>query len=48
MIVARSRHPSGVQVSYCDGHVAFMPNGVSFTTWNAVGTAQAGDSIGDL
>jgi len=48
MIVARSRHPSGVQVSYCDGHIAFMPNNVSFATWNAAGTAQAGDSIGDL
>jgi prepilin-type N-terminal cleavage/methylation domain-containing protein/prepilin-type processing-associated H-X9-DG protein len=48
MIVARSRHPSGVQVSYCDGHIAFMPNNVSFITWNASGTSQSGDTIADF
>jgi prepilin-type N-terminal cleavage/methylation domain-containing protein/prepilin-type processing-associated H-X9-DG protein len=48
MIVARSRHPSGVQVSFCDGHIAFMPNNVSFITWNAMGTSQGGDTIADF
>jgi prepilin-type N-terminal cleavage/methylation domain-containing protein/prepilin-type processing-associated H-X9-DG protein len=48
MIVSRSRHPSGVQVSFCDGHVAFVPNNVAFITWQAMGTASAGDTITDF
>jgi prepilin-type N-terminal cleavage/methylation domain-containing protein/prepilin-type processing-associated H-X9-DG protein len=47
MIVARSRHPSGVQASFCDGHVAFIPNNVAFITWNAMGTSQGGEGISE-
>jgi len=48
MMASRSRHPSGVQVSYCDGHVAFVSNNVSYVSWQAAGSAQGGDSLGDL
>ena len=48
MMASRSRHPNGVQVSFCDGHVAFVPNNVNYNLWQAVGSAQGGDSTGDL
>jgi prepilin-type N-terminal cleavage/methylation domain-containing protein/prepilin-type processing-associated H-X9-DG protein len=48
MMAARSRHPNGVQVSFCDGHVSFVPNNVNYALWQAVGSAQGGDSTGDL
>jgi prepilin-type processing-associated H-X9-DG protein len=43
MAAARSRHPSGVQVAYCDGHVAFVSNNVAYLTWNAMGSSQGGE-----
>lgn len=46
MAGARSRHPNGIQVAYCDGHCGFIPNNVSFVTWNALGTSQGGDQTG--
>jgi prepilin-type processing-associated H-X9-DG protein len=48
MIVARSRHPSGVQASFCDGHVGFVSNNVAFATWNAAGSAAGGEATGEL
>jgi prepilin-type N-terminal cleavage/methylation domain-containing protein/prepilin-type processing-associated H-X9-DG protein len=47
-MAARSRHPSGVQVTYCDGHVAFVPNTINFNLWQAIGSAHGGESVGDL
>jgi prepilin-type N-terminal cleavage/methylation domain-containing protein/prepilin-type processing-associated H-X9-DG protein len=48
MAGARSRHPNGVMAAYCDGHVGFIPNNISFVTWNAVGTSQGGEGINDI
>jgi prepilin-type N-terminal cleavage/methylation domain-containing protein/prepilin-type processing-associated H-X9-DG protein len=48
MAGARSRHPTGVMVAYCDGHVAFVSNNVAYNTWNAVGTSQGGEGVGDV
>jgi prepilin-type N-terminal cleavage/methylation domain-containing protein/prepilin-type processing-associated H-X9-DG protein len=48
MAGARSWHPGGVLAAYCDGHVGFIPNNISFVTWNAIGTSQGGESTGDL
>jgi len=48
MAGTRSRHPTGVMVSFCDGHVAFISNTVNFNTWQAVGTAEGGEAIGDI
>lgn len=42
---SRSRHPSGVVMSRCDGSVAFVSNGISVTTWHAIGTPRGGDAV---
>jgi prepilin-type N-terminal cleavage/methylation domain-containing protein/prepilin-type processing-associated H-X9-DG protein len=44
---ARSRHIGGVNAVFCDGSVHFVTNGVSLTTWQALGTMNAGDTPGD-
>ena len=43
MMGARSLHTGGVQVTYCDGHVAFITDSIDFRTWNALGTAAGGE-----
>jgi prepilin-type N-terminal cleavage/methylation domain-containing protein/prepilin-type processing-associated H-X9-DG protein len=48
MMGSRSRHPSGVQVGFCDGHVSFATNNVNFTVWNGLGTSQGGEGSGDF
>jgi prepilin-type N-terminal cleavage/methylation domain-containing protein/prepilin-type processing-associated H-X9-DG protein len=48
MMGTRSRHPTGVQVSYCDGHVGFITNNINYNTWQAVGTSLAGEPLGDV
>ncbi len=46
MMGARSLHAGGgVNVVYCDGHVTFITNNIDFNTWQAVGTAQGGESL---
>jgi prepilin-type N-terminal cleavage/methylation domain-containing protein/prepilin-type processing-associated H-X9-DG protein len=41
-ITARSRHPSGVMASYCDGSVGFVPNSVALGVWRSVSTMNEG------
>jgi prepilin-type N-terminal cleavage/methylation domain-containing protein/prepilin-type processing-associated H-X9-DG protein len=48
MAAARSRHPGGVMAAFCDGHISFVPNNISFATWNSIGSSQGGESTGDL
>jgi prepilin-type processing-associated H-X9-DG protein len=48
MMGTRSKHPNGVQVSYCDGHVAFVSNNIAFATWQAAGTSQGAEPLGDV
>jgi len=48
MAATRSRHPNGVQAAFCDGHISFVPNNISFVTWNALGSAQGGEGSGDF
>jgi len=48
MAGARSRHPNGIEVGYCDGHVAFVSNNIAYASWNAVGTSQGGEAVGDF
>jgi prepilin-type processing-associated H-X9-DG protein len=40
---ARSKHPGGVNVLMGDGSLRFVPNGVSLTTWRAMGTMNGGE-----
>jgi prepilin-type N-terminal cleavage/methylation domain-containing protein/prepilin-type processing-associated H-X9-DG protein len=42
---ARSLHPGGVNVLFCDGHVSFIKNGVNINTWKALATRDGGETI---
>lgn len=44
---ARSLHPGGANLLYCDGHVAFAPNGVNLAVWRAIATRAGGEIIGE-
>jgi prepilin-type processing-associated H-X9-DG protein len=39
-------HSGGVMVTYCDGHVGFVPNNISLVTYMALGTRNGGEVIG--
>jgi prepilin-type processing-associated H-X9-DG protein len=43
---ARSRHSGGVNAAFCDGTVRFVANGVSLSTWKALGTMNGNDTPG--
>lgn len=40
---ATSHHSNGLIVSFVDGHVQFITNSVSMTTWMAMGTRRSGE-----
>jgi prepilin-type N-terminal cleavage/methylation domain-containing protein/prepilin-type processing-associated H-X9-DG protein len=40
---ARSNHPGGVNVVFCDGHVQFVKNTVNVGTWQALSTRAGGE-----
>jgi prepilin-type N-terminal cleavage/methylation domain-containing protein/prepilin-type processing-associated H-X9-DG protein len=42
---ARSAHPGGVNVLYCDGHVAFVKDSVAPDVWRALSTRAGGEVI---
>ena len=42
---ARSNHPGGVSVLFCDGHVQFVKDSVALTTWRAVATRNGGEVV---
>jgi prepilin-type N-terminal cleavage/methylation domain-containing protein/prepilin-type processing-associated H-X9-DG protein len=42
---ARSRHPGGVGVVFCDGHVAFVPNVVDAAVWRNLGAINDGNIV---
>jgi prepilin-type N-terminal cleavage/methylation domain-containing protein/prepilin-type processing-associated H-X9-DG protein len=49
LAAARSQHPGGVNVLWCDGSVRFVANSVSLATWRAVATRQGGEVVaGDI
>jgi prepilin-type N-terminal cleavage/methylation domain-containing protein/prepilin-type processing-associated H-X9-DG protein len=45
---ARSRHSGGVNVALCDASVRFVPNSVSITTWQSLGTMNGGEIISNF
>jgi prepilin-type N-terminal cleavage/methylation domain-containing protein len=47
VFTARSRHTGGVNVILCDGSTHFVSNSISWTTWQALGTSQGGEPVGD-
>jgi hypothetical protein len=44
-IAARSRHPSGVMASMCDGAVKFISNNIYVDTWRGISTNNGGESL---
>ena len=40
---ARSYHPGGVNVSFCDGSVKFIKDTINMATWRSLGTRGAGE-----
>jgi prepilin-type processing-associated H-X9-DG protein len=42
---ARSFHPGGANVLFCDGHVQFVKDSVNVTTWRALGTRALGETV---
>ncbi len=45
VFAARSKHPGGVNASMCDGSVHFFTDGISWDVWQALSSAQGGESI---
>jgi len=45
MFAARSKHPGGVNVAFCDGSVKFIKNSISFPTYQALSTARGGEVV---
>jgi prepilin-type processing-associated H-X9-DG protein len=44
---AQSHHTGGVMTAMCDGHVVFISNNISNSTWRALFTRAAGDMVGE-
>ena len=40
---ARSRHPGGVNASFCDGSVTFVTDDIKLFVWMAQGTMDGGE-----
>ncbi len=44
---ARSRHTNGVNCVFADGSVHFITNNVTLSTWQALGTMNGNDAVGN-
>jgi prepilin-type N-terminal cleavage/methylation domain-containing protein len=42
---ARGFHAGGLVAAYADGHIGFVPNGINFTVYMAVGTRNGGEVV---
>jgi prepilin-type N-terminal cleavage/methylation domain-containing protein/prepilin-type processing-associated H-X9-DG protein len=42
---ARSFHPGGVNLLFCDGHVAFAKDPINPSVWRAISTRAAGEAL---
>jgi prepilin-type processing-associated H-X9-DG protein len=43
-----SRHPGGVNVSFCDGSARFVGNGISNAIWRALGSRNGNEVVGEF
>ena len=47
-MAARSRHPGGVNACLLDGSIRFVADSIQWTTWQALGTTQGNEMVGDF
>jgi prepilin-type N-terminal cleavage/methylation domain-containing protein/prepilin-type processing-associated H-X9-DG protein len=47
-VAARSRHVGGVNALFCDGHVQFMGENVDLRVWQALGSRNGGELVGEF
>jgi prepilin-type N-terminal cleavage/methylation domain-containing protein/prepilin-type processing-associated H-X9-DG protein len=47
VFTARSRHAGGVNTVLCDGSTRFVSNTIAWDVWQALGTSQGGEVVGD-
>lgn len=47
-LAARSQHPGGVHVAFCDGAVRFVTNNIDLVTWRRVGARADGTPVGEF
>ena len=45
---ARSRHAGGVNVLLADGSTRFVRNSIDLATWQALGTMDGGEVVGNF
>ena len=45
-VTSTSSHPGGMHLSYCDGHVSFVSEGVDIRVWRAIGSRNDHDGVG--
>ncbi len=45
---ARSNHPGGVNLLFCDGHVSFLSDTVDRETWRGLATRRGGEILRDF
>ena len=44
-VTARSRHPGGANLLFCDGHVQFIKDSIAVATWQAIGSRNGGEVV---
>lgn len=47
-VAARSRHIGGVHALFCDGHIQFVSDSVNQAIWQAVGSRNGGEVVGEF
>ena len=47
-VTTHSRHTGGVHALFCDGHIQFVSNSVNLATWQALGSRNRGEVLGDF
>ncbi|MGQ0636611.1 MAG: DUF1559 domain-containing protein [Planctomycetaceae bacterium] len=47
-VTAHSRHVGGVHALFCDGHVQFVGNSINTGTWQALGSRNRGEVVGEF
>ena len=47
-VASHSRHVGGVHALFCDGHVQFVSENINLATWQALGSRNGGEVVGEF